>query len=418
MNSKERLKSTLSHHAPDRIVVDFGATPVTGIHVLAVKHLREYFGLKNIPVKVIEPYQMLGQIDDDLMEAMGIDVIGIPPRCNLFGVPSEDFKPFKTFWGQDVLVPGMLNSHLDKNGDLLVYPEGDMTVSPSGKMPKNGYFFDTIIRQEPFDDNSLNLKDNTEEFNVYSDFDISYWNAKKREMEGNTRGVILNPGGTGFGDIALVPAPFLKNPKGIRDIQEWYLSTLIRQDYMHAIFEKQCEIALMNLEIIRGIFGNTIDAIYICGADFGTQVSTFCSEETFDELYKPYYTRLNDWIHKNTEWMSFKHSCGAIESLMSHFIDSGFDIINPVQINAKGMDPEFLKEKYGKKLTFWGGGVDTQKVLSFGTSEEVKKQVISQCEILGKDGGFVFNTVHNVQANVLVKNLIAMLEGIKEFNGK
>jgi uroporphyrinogen-III decarboxylase len=122
-------------------------------------------------------------------------------------------------------------------------------------------------------------------------------------------------------------------------------------------------------------------------------------------------------MHKNTGWKSFKHSCGAVETFMPLFIEAGFDIINPVQISAKGMDPRHLKEQYGKELVFWGGGVDTQQMLAFGTPGEVRQQVLQNCEIFARDGGFVFNTVHNIQANVPVGNLAAMLDAIKEFNG-
>ncbi|HEC44479.1 MAG TPA: methyltransferase, partial [Bacteroides sp.] len=397
MKSKDYLKETLAHREPGRIVVDFGATPVTGIHVLAIERLREHYGLERKPVKVIEPYQMLGEIDIDLMTLMGIDVIGIAPRNNMFGVPNENYRSFQTFWGQEVLMPAGLNTNIGSNGDLLVYPEGDMTVPPSGRMPKSGYFFDSIIRQHPFKEADLNVQDNLEEFSLYSDEDIAYWNNMKAGIEGTDKGVILNPGGTAFGDIALVPGPFMKNPRGIRDIEEWYMSTLVRPDYIHAIFDKQSEIAVGNLATLKEIFGDSIDAIFLCGTDFGTQDSTFCSEETFSELYKPYYRKLNDWIHANTSWKTFKHSCGAVEPLMEQLIDAGFDIINPVQINAKGMDPENLKIKYGDRLTFWGGGVNTQKVLPFGNPEETRRQVLEQCRILGRSGGFVFNTVHNIQ---------------------
>jgi uroporphyrinogen-III decarboxylase len=122
-------------------------------------------------------------------------------------------------------------------------------------------------------------------------------------------------------------------------------------------------------------------------------------------------------MYKNTGWKSFKHSCGAVETFMPLFIEAGFDIINPVQISATGMDPRHLKEQYGKELVFWGGGVDTQQMLAFGTPDEVRQQVLQNCEIFARDGGFVFNTVHNIQANVPVGNLAAMLDAIREFNG-
>lgn len=415
MNSKERINAALNHKQPDRVPLDFGATPVSGIHVLVVEKLREHFGLKKKPVKVTEPYQMLGEIEDDLLDALNSDVIGIGGENNMFGIPQKKWKEFKTHWGQEVLVPKDFNTTKDEDGSILIYPQGDKSAPPSAKMPPDSYFFDAIIRQEPIDEENLNVNDNLEEFSVWNDEDIKYWDNTFYQLS-TERSVVANFGGTGFGDIALVPAMNLKYPKGIRDITEWYMSTAMRMDYVHSIFEKQSEIALENLKKAYKIVGNNIDAVFICGTDFGTQDSTFCSPETFDELWKPYYKKINDWIHKNTEWKTFKHCCGSIITFMDNFIDAGFDIINPVQINAAGMDPTELKKRWGDKLVFWGGGVDTQQTLPFGTPEEIEKQVLSNCEIFSKDGGFIFNTVHNIQANTPIENVIAMLKALEEFN--
>jgi len=292
-----------------------------------------------------------------------------------------------------------------------------MSVPPSARMPKTGYFFDAIIRQEPIDEEKLNTEDNLEEFGEIDNETLDYWERTINQLSISGKGIIASLGGTALGDIALVPGMNLKHPKGIRDVAEWYMSTVMRPDYIHSIFEKQTDIAIENLKKIYQRIGNKIDAAFICGTDFGTQDSTFCSPDQFRELYLPYYRRVNDWMHQNTEWKSFKHSCGAVESFMPLFIEAGIDIINPVQINAKGMDPRHLKNTYGKDLVFWGGGVDTQKMLSFGTPAEVKKQVLDNCEIFAKDGGFVFTTVHNIQANVPIENLAAMMEAVKEFNG-
>jgi uroporphyrinogen-III decarboxylase len=419
MNSRENLKKTLNHQQPERLVVDFGGTAVTGIHVIAVKNLRKHYGLRDIPVKVAEPFQMLGEIDDELREAMGIDVIGAYGRNNIFGFPNLEceWKPFKAWWGQELMVPVDFIYEKDNDGSLLIYPAGDHSVKPAARMPSTGYFFDAIIRQEPIDDNHLNVEDNLEEFEPISDETLNYWKRNVDKLSASGKGIIASLGGTALGDIALVSGMNLRRPKGIRDVAEWYMSTVMRTDYVHAIFEKETQIALKNFEKIYNQIGNKIDAVFICGTDFGTQTSTFCSPDQFRELYLPYYKRINDWIHQHTEWKTFKHSCGAVETFMPLFIEAGFDIINPVQINAKGMEPHHLKKTYGKDLVFWGGGVDTQKMLSFGTPEEVKKQVLENCEIFAKDGGFVFNTVHNVQANVPAENLIAMMEAIKEFNG-
>jgi uroporphyrinogen-III decarboxylase len=161
-----------------------------------------------------------------------------------------------------------------------------------------------------------------------------------------------------------------------------------------------------------------VDVLYVCGTDFGTQASQFCSMETFDRLWAPYYKRVNDWIHAHTPWKTFKHSCGAVEPFVSRFIALGFDILNPVQCSAAGMDPRALKRSYGDRLTFWGGGVNTQRTLPFGTPAEVRVEVLERCEIFAPGGGFVFNTIHNAQANTPVENLVAMLEAVREFNGR
>jgi len=415
MTSREKIKKALAHESGP-VPVDFGAAPVTGIHVTCVEDLREYYGLERRPVKVLEPYQMLGLIEDDLAEAIGVDTVAVVPPDTMFGFPLGDLsKEWKTPWGQEVLVSQDFNID-EENGEVRIYPGGDRSASPSGLMPAGGYFFDTLIRQEELDEDNLDPEDNLEEFGEISADDLAYFKHEVAEAEKTGRAVVANFGGTAFGDIALVPGPFLKSPKGIRDISEWYIATAINQDYIHAIFEKQLDYALGNLAKIHGAVGDAVDAVFLCGTDFGTQTGTFCAPSSYDELWHPYYKKMNDWIHENTAWKTFKHSCGAVESFMSHFIASGFDIINPVQCSATGMDAKLLKEKYGRDLVFWGGGVDTQHVLPFGTPEEVRVQVLERCEIFSKDGGFVFDAIHNVQAQTPVENLVAMMDAVREFN--
>jgi len=412
--SKENFLKTINHQQPDKVVVDFGSTAVTGIHVLIVEKLRQHYGLEKRPVKVIEPYQMLGEIDSDLIRAMEIDVVGLFGPKNMFGVANEKWKVHKTLWGQEVMLPGEFNYTYTTNGDILMYPEGDTSQPPSGIMPKTGFFFDALDRQQPVDDTTLKVEDNLEEFTEVTEAELAFWKKQVNSLDDNSTAIVASLGGTALGDIALVPAIGLKDVKGIRGVEEWYVSTVMREDFVMEIFDRQTDIAIRNLTKLHNVIGNKIDVVFTCGTDFGTQNSTFCAPETYDRVWLPYYKKVNDWIHKNTNWKTFKHSCGAVETLMSHFIDSGFDIINPVQINAFGMDPKKLKKEYGDKLVFWGGGVDTQGAFAFGKPAEVKDQVKRQCEILNNNGGFVFNTVHNIQANVPFENVVAMLEALKD----
>ena len=415
---RERLfAATLNHKQPDRIPIDFGGTAVTGIHASCVAALRDYYGLEQRPVRIHEPFQMLGLVDEDLQDAMGLDVTGVFPRNTMFGFPAEEWKRWQ-FNGQEVLVPGDFNTTVDANGDTLIYPEGDLTVPASGRMPRGGYFFDSIVRQDPFDEEKLNPEDNMEEFGPVVQEDLDHLVRATQEAWTTGRGVIASFGGTAFGDIALVPAPSLKHPRGIRDIAEWYVSTSSRQDYIHRVFERQCEIAIENLGRIYAAVGDSVHAVFVCGTDFGTQTSAFCSVKTFRDLYFPYYKQVNDWIHSHTPWKTFKHSCGAVSKFLPSFIEAGFDILNPVQCSATGMEPEQLKANFGDQLVFWGGGVDTQRVLPFGTAAEVREQVLRRCEIFAPGGGFVFNSIHNVQAATPVENIVAMIDAVHEFNGR
>jgi len=415
MNSRERVLSALKHQQPDKIPVDFGGTATSGIHVSCVAALREYYGLEKRLVKVHEPYQMLGWVDDDLKGAMGIDVEGVIPRKTMFGFPNESWKPWRTPDGLEVLVSEHFRTTVDVQGDVYIYPEGDTSAPPSGRMPKGSYFFDTVIRQDPIDDDRLNPEDNLEEFGPTSDVDIKYFTESVRRAGATGRAVMATFGGTAFGDIALVPGPFLKHPKGIRDVAEWYMSTVTRKDYIHKVFSRQCEIAVANLEKIHGAVGSAVHGVFVCGTDFGTQTSSFCSVDTFRDLYMPYYKRVNDWIHGHTTWKTFKHCCGAVEKFIGPFIECGFDILNPVQCSAAGMDAQLLKERYGNRIVFWGGGVDTQKVLPFGTPADVRRQVEERCRVFSVNGGFIFNSVHNIQARTPVENIVAMMETVHAF---
>ena len=356
MNSKERVLTALRHDGPDRIPLDFGSSSVTGMHVSCVAALRDYYGLEKRPTKVHEPCQMLGLLEADLLDAMGADVVGVIPRKTKFGYANDRWKEWN-FRGLDVLVGAEFNTSEDPDGSILIYPEGDLTAPPSGRMPTGSAFFDAIIRQSPLDDEHLDPRDNLEEFGLISDGDLDYLERSVQQAALTGRAVFGGFGGTSFGDIALVPAPALKHPKGIRDVTEWYISTRSRRGYIHQVFEAQCELALRNLAAIHDRIGNFVEVMYVCGTDFGTQTSAFCSVPAFRELWLPYYKRVNDWVHANTKWKTFKHSCGSVARFYESFIEAGFDVVNPVQCSAAGMDPVQLKREYGSRLVFWGGAV-------------------------------------------------------------
>ncbi len=413
---RDRVLTALDHREPDRVPIDFGGTPVSGIHVSVVAGLRQHYGLEPRLVKVHEPYQMLGLIDDDLKQAMGIDVEGVVGRETMFGFRNDSWRPWATPHGLEVLVSDDFQTMVDDRGDTLIYPKGNRSAPPSGRMPKTGFFFDTIVRQPPIEEAQLDPVDNLEEYDLLAEADLDDLDTDLREAEATGRAIIAVLPGMALGDIAFVPAPGLEHPRGIRDVTEWYVSLKKRPDYVRRVFAAQVEIALENLALIHGRVGDRYDAVMTCGTDFGTQTSAFCSVDTFEDLWSPYYRQINDWIHDHTTWKTFKHSCGSVERFMRSFVDCGFDIINPVQCSATHMEAEHLKREYGRDLVFWGGGVDTQHTLPFGSPDEVREQVLSRCEVFGTGGGFVFNAIHNIQAGTPVENVVAVVDAVQEFN--
>lgn len=414
MTSKERLTATLNHRQPDRVCVDLGATMCSGIAASTLSRLRAaVLGETGHRVRIHEPYQMLGEVDEPLRQALGIDTVGLFNNKTMFGFENRDWRPFTLFDGTEVEVPADFVTSEDENGDLLMHPQGDRCAPPSGRMPKGGFYFDAIVRQPPIEEDKLDPADNTEEFALLTDDQVADFARRAWDIAGNTDyGAVISLPGCGLGDIALVPATFLKYPKGIRDVEEWYISTVTRPGYVHAVFERQTEIGVENIRKLGEAIGDRVQVAFVCGTDLGTQRGPFISPGMYRDLYSPYYRQLNAAIHQYTPWKTLKHCCGGIRKLIPLMIEDGFDILNPVQCSARGMDARELKRDFGSDLVFWGGGIDTQKTLPFGTTEEVYREVRERIDIFNEGGGFVFNTIHNIQAKTPIENLQAMFRAI------
>jgi len=420
MTSRERIEKALNHEETDRIPIDIGSSGQTGINASTLYKLRKVLGLKEQPIEIIEPYQMLGKVDDDLRQLLGIDAVPLWCPMNLFGTKGPGVVPWTMHDGTPVLMPAPFVYEEDKEGNVLVYPQGDRNVKPSLKMPSGGYFFDNLDRSGEIDENDLDARrDFKNLYGVFSDEDARFLEESSIQLYEETDAAIhFNFNGGGYGDAAIVPGPYEKEPRGIRRLDDWYMAHYLYPDYLKDLFEMMTEYALKNLEIVRQAVGERITTINISCSDFGGQNGELISPEHFREFYVDNFKILNDWVHKNTSWKTHFHCCGSIVNILDDYVAAGFDVYNPVQISAAGMDAVMLKEKYGRSLTFWGGAVDTQKTLPFGTPEEVRKEVRERLEIFTPGGGFVFSTIHNIVGKTPVENLVAMLEEFESFNSE
>lgn len=421
MNARERVQATINHRQPDRVPVDLDATSLTGISASSLYKLRKYLGLLERPIVVRDIFQMLGVVDDDVRKIVKPDVVGLFGPYNFFGVRDNGkYKSFEMFDGTPTLQYEANVFKTDDEGRILVYPQGDDTVEPSAVMPVGGYFFDNIDRTPEYDEENLDPDgDFAEMFGVMTEEDAKYYERESYRLYNETDCAVFGSiGGGALGDVALMPGPKEKHPKGIRKMEDWLMAHILYPDYVKRVYELQVESAIKNWEIYKQAVGDRVDVIMVSGTDFGTQNGPFLSPDLFKSIYKPFYKQMNDWIHQNTSWKNFYHSCGSIVDYLDDFVEMGVDIINPVQLSAAGMDAKMLKEKYGDKLVFWGGGVDTQHMLPFGRPEDIAEEVKYRMSVLSKGGGFVFATIHNIVANVPPENIMAMYNAVHEYNGE
>jgi hypothetical protein len=420
LTSRQRLHQTLNHQDPGRVVVDLGSTAITGISASALTRLKRALGLKDVPVRVHEPFQILGFVEEDVLSALGIDVVGVWSPSTMFGYRNEGWKPWRLSDGTEVLIGEGFITSQDAEGNLYLHPNGDPAARPTGKLPKGGFYFDNIIPKISVDENHLDGKrDFAEQYSVYSDEECRFLEKQARNLYENTSlGLIGHLAGGSLGDIAHIPGPNLVDPRGIREPMEWYIAHKTHPEYIKEIFAYQTEIALQNAALYWEAVGSRVEAVVVSGTDFGTQRSEFISPDLFRQLYKPFYTQINGWIHEHTTWKTFFHSCGSIVRLLDDFVECGVDILNPVQCSAAGMDAAFLKKQYGEKLVFWGGGVNTQRTLPFSTPEEVRAEVLDRLHTFAPGGGYVFNAIHNIQQPTPVENVLAMMDAVRIYNSE
>jgi hypothetical protein len=416
MTSRERVRTALRHEQPDRVPLDLGSTLVTGIQAGAYARLKKALGISGGVTRVYDPFQMLAEVEEPVKRALGVDTFGIQLPTTIFGYRNEGWKTFTMFDGTEVEISGHFEYDVLANGDIVQYPRGDRSAPPSGRMPKGGYYFDAIVRQEPIDESKLDAREWAEQnSSPYTEEELRFLEETSRLWYENSQySLVGNFWGAGFGDIALVPGPGIAHPRGIRDPEEWYVSTVARKPYVMDIFHHQLEIQMKNLLSYRQAVGDRIDVVVMSGTDFGSQAGPFIAPAAYREMFKPLHAQMNGWVHANTPWKTFFHTCGSIVEYMQDFKEAGVDILNPVQISAAGMEPGALKRKWGEDFVFWGGAIDSQHTLAFGSPEDVRAEAERNIRVFGRGGGFVFNNVHNIQATVPTENIVALFGTLKE----
>jgi len=384
MTPRQRVLRALNHESVDRVPVDFGGTRQSGIAALAYQRLREELGIDSSrPFRIFHLYQQLAEIEAEVHERLPSDMVLLNRPAVCFGIENRDWKPFRFFDGPEVMVPGGFNPETEPNGNL-VLRKGDFV---SARMPRNGFYFD---RYDPYPGASHPDLDTWEPSRLGSPELDHYETESRRLCEETDRAVV----------VALGPPYELFNGIGQGGFEDWMITFATEDEYVERLYTKLTDAWIENLEALHSRVGDRVQVLQIAD-DLGTQSSQFLSTDMFREKVMPFYKRGLDWIHENTDWKVLLHSDGAIFGLIPSLIEMGVDALNPIQTSATGMEPDRLVEAFGGKIAFWGGSCDSQGTLATGTPDEVDAEVRKNLQSFRPlEGGFVFASVHNIQANV------------------
>jgi uroporphyrinogen decarboxylase len=399
LTPRERVLTALKHKEPDALPWDLGGMRSTGIMAIAYAKLRRALKLPLDGIKVYDVGQQLAWVDEDIRRMFPIDVIALDNgkvRADyLYGwrpynLPDEDRT--------NALFPANFRVEEAEDGSRFLY-EGDMVV---GKMPSGGFYFDDVYYP-------LSNADSVEdiekwEMGTLSEEFLSALRKEAKNLYENTDYAIMGSFG---GNI-------IEGGQSLMGWENFMTALLANRKLVEALIEKLVEGHLRNLELYLDAVGDYIQIIQM-GDDLGTQNGPQLSPRLYKELISPAHKKIYEFVHEKAPHIFvFLHSCGGIYELIPYLVEAGVDILNPVQTSAVNMEPERLKREFGKELVFWGGGCDTQRVLPFATPKEVKEHIKERIRIFSKGSGFVFCQVHNIQANVPVENIIALLETVKE----
>ncbi len=382
MTSRERILQTLQHKEPDQVPFDLGSTQLTGISMTAYQNLCKHLGKNCKNTSFSDVIQQLAMPSEEMLKYFEVDTRG------LFPLTSHN-------WNVE-------NNFLEMPDKFIYTDEWGIKYQ---KSKEKGYWFSII--DEPLNSISPENKaiDDYDWLNAGNPERVVGLRQKALDYRKNDKLVVLKG----------LCAGLFEMYQRIRGMENAMMDSLMYPDFSDKLIGKIADLKIEFWDMALSELHDVVDVI-VEADDYGTQESQLISPDQFRQNFKPHINRVLQFIRKKSpKSFIFFHSCGNVRPIIPDFIEMGVDILNPVHINAQGMEPLALKKDFGKDITFWGGGVETQNILPNGTPQQIEDDVKRNIDALAPGGGFVFNTIHNIQAEVPPKNILAMWKTVKEY---
>jgi len=408
MTSRERVLKAVNFQKPDRVPIDLGGIRASGINAAVYDRLKKGMGV-NTPTKIWDVMQLLAQVEPEVIDRLGVDVVPLDvANATWARQEAHEGQKRRLFSGVEVYFPPQTNITIESDGSWMLR---NAVGEPLARMPKDGYYFDFLrptMTHRKIDPAAFQPR------KTVPDEQLQQIAAEAKWLWENTDKAIL---GWGASISMMGLSALLSDNITQGSLDQWLCMLITEKQAAHEMMGRYVDAVIDCLRLYHQAVGDYCFAWGVASDDAGTQRTELLAPQLFEEMIKPHYKRLCDWVHTNTNWKTFLHSCGSIYHYIDMWIDAGIDILNPVQISAVNMEPQRLMEAFGGRIVFWGGGCDTQQVLPHGTVSQVKQHVQNNLRTFrARNGGYVFTQVHNIQQDVPVENVEAMFNAVHEFS--
>ncbi len=409
MTSRERVLSAIAHREPDRVPLDIGSTPSSGISAIAYNNLKKHLGLTEGHTRIYDVVQQVAEPEETILDRFGADVIDIG---RAFNEKDSDWYDVKLADGSVGQYPAWFRPEKQADGSWIA-KDGEGAIA---RMPVGATFFDQAVF--PYLDDYPDSWDGLDHAMgrvLWSALVHSPWDHAGEEgfYETLREKALMLRRTTDRALMIVCGCNLFEWGTFLRRIDNFLMDIMTDEENVEALLDQLMIRHLRTLEKVCASVGDVVDILRF-GDDLGMNAGLFMPPEKYRKLFKPRHAKLNEYVHRHSGMKTLLHSCGSLYPILPDLIEAGYDILNPVQTSARQMDPEVLKREFGRDITFWGGGCNTRSVLNHASPAEVYDHCRRRIEIFSKDGGFVFNQEHNILPDVPPENILAMYRAVAD----